>query len=100
MATETRDRRAAHRRGITITSVVSIAGIVAGVLSAMFASSPTDQLGLIVLVAVTAVSLGVLRAIGVKIEEFSTKDHLYVWFMSFSLWFITWGILLMGNAGL
>ena len=77
MATETADRRA----------------------SSSVASGATDDLGLVVLAAFTFASLGVMRVLGIDVGDFSTKDHLYVWFMSFALWFITWGILLTSGAG-
>jgi hypothetical protein len=99
MATETADRRAEHRRSITVTSVVSLAGIAAGVASSALTAGPTDDLGLVVLAAFTFASLGVMRVLGIDVGEFSTKDHLYVWFMSFALWFVTWGILLTADAG-
>lgn len=98
MATETADRRASHRRSITVTTAASLAGIAAGFGSAAVASGPTDTLGLVVLAALTFVSLGVMRLLGVDVEEFSTKDHLYVGFMAFALWFVTWGILLTSGV--
>jgi hypothetical protein len=100
MATETVDRRDAHRRSITVTSAVSLAGVAAGVASSAVAAGAPDAMALVVLAAFTFASLGVMRALGVEIEEFSTKDHLYVWFMAFALWFVTWGILLTADAGL
>lgn len=98
MATETVDRRAAHRRSVTVTSVATLAGIAAGVATHAIAAGPTDRVGLLVLAALTFVSLGLMRLLGIEVSEFSTKDHLYVGFMAFALWFITWGILLSENV--
>lgn len=92
--TETLDRQAQHRRSITVTSVASLGGVAAGVLSTFVASGPTDTLGLAIVFAATFAELGVMRVLGVDVGEFSTKDHVYVAFMTFSLWFVTWGILL------
>jgi hypothetical protein len=98
MATENLDPRAAHRRSVTVTSVATLTGVVAGVVSHAVAAGPTDNLGLLVLAALTFASLGLMRLVGVEVSEFSTKDHLYVGFMAFALWFITWGILLTAGV--
>lgn len=100
MATETADRRAAHRRGVKVTAIASLAGILAGLLSSVVASGASDRVGVAVLFGGILVGLGLMRVVGVEVEEFSTKDHLYVTFMTFSLWFITWTILLTTNTTL
>lgn len=96
--TETLDRQAKHRRSIKVTSIASLGGVAAGLASAAIASGPNDVLGLAILFGATFVELGVMRALGVDISEFGTKDHLYVGFMTFSLWFVTWGILLTSQT--
>jgi len=96
--TETLDRQAQHRRSIAVTSVASLGGVVAGVASAVIASGPSDTLGLAIVFAATFAELGIMRALGVDVSEFSTKDHLYVGFMTFALWFVTWGILLTSQS--
>ena len=63
-------------------------------------SGPADQLGLAVVVGAMLAVLGVLRLLGVDVDEFSTKDHLFVAFMTFSLWFMTWTIMLETGATL
>jgi hypothetical protein len=35
-----------------------------------------------------------MRLVGVDVSEFGTKDHLYNAFMTVSLWYVTWGVLL------
>jgi hypothetical protein len=92
--TETLDRQAQHRRSITVTSVASLGGVAAGVLSAVVATGPNDTLGLAILLGATLLELGIMRALGVDVSDFSTKDHLYVAFMTFSLWFVSWGVIL------
>lgn len=96
--TETLDRQAQHRRSITVTSVASLGGVAAGVAAAYLASGAGDTIGLVLLFAATFIELGIMRALGVDVSEFSTKDHIYVGFMTFSLWFVTWGILLTSQA--
>jgi uncharacterized membrane protein len=96
MATETGtgEEMSAHLRSITVTAVASFGGIAAGLVSAIIATGPGDIVGLGVWAAFSLAELGVMRALGVDVEEFGAKDNLYVFFMTFSLWFITWGILL------
>ena len=100
MATETADRRAAHRRSLKVTAAATLTGVVAGVVTPMVTAGPTDRLGLAVAVAAVIASLVAMRGLGVDVDDFSTKDHLYVAFMVFSLWFMTWTIMLETGASL
>jgi hypothetical protein len=36
--------------------------------------------------------------IGIDIDEFGTKDYLYILVMTGALWFISWGILLTAGT--
>lgn len=92
--TETADPTAAHRRSLKVTTIATLGGVVAAFLSEMTVSEPTSRTALLVLLGVVAVELGLMRVAGVDVTDFSTKDHVYVLFMSFALWFITWGVLL------
>ena len=98
MATETESGLTGHTRSVVVTTIVSLGGVGAGVAAATFAAGPTDTLGLVAVLAAAALELAVLRLVGVDISEFGAKDHLYVFFMTFSLWFVTWGILLMSGV--
>jgi hypothetical protein len=100
MATETVDRRAAHRRSLKVTALACLAGVVAGLISSMLAGGPSDTVGVAVAAAAVLVSLGAMRLVGVDVREFSTKDNLYVAFMVFSLWFVVWTILLTTGTSL
>ncbi|GGN06144.1 EMC6-like membrane protein [Halarchaeum nitratireducens] len=92
--TETLDKQAAHRRGVTVTTVACLTGVAAGLGAHVVASGATDRLGVALLVAAAALNLGIVRVLGVDVEGFSAKDHLYTAFMTFALWFVTWGVLL------
>ena len=98
MATDTAGRFSPHMRGVTVTALASIMGIVAAVASSVVtagaATPATDPKGVFVLAGAILVQFPVLRAVGIDVEDFSTKDYLYVAFMTFSLWFVCWGILL------
>jgi len=89
-----------HLRSVVITSVTAMGGVVAGVASAGLAESATDQIGLAIMIGMLLVNLAVLRAIGIDIAEFGGKDHLFNAFMTFSLWFVTWGVFLTTGVSL
>lgn len=98
MATETGDRLSSHLRGVTVTTVATILGVGAGVGAAAVASGPGDTIGLVLLAGAIVAQLPVLSVLGVDIDDFSKKDHIYVIFMTFVLWFISWGLLLTAGA--
>ena len=103
MSTETADRKQEHIRSVTITTIAALAGVVAAVASAVLtadlsagAAAQSRQAHLVVLVAIVA-QFPLYSAMGY--EEFGgAKDYLFVVFMTFSLWFVTWGIILMTGA--
>lgn len=94
MATETGNGLSPHLRGVTVTTLATVLGMLAGVGATLVASGPEDTIGLLFFGAAFVVQLPLLRVLGVDISDFSTKDYLYIGFMTFVLWFITWGILL------
>jgi hypothetical protein len=100
MAAETADPRASHRRSLKVTATASLAGVAAGVVTPMVTTGPADRLGLAGMIGAVLGVRGRLRLIGIDVDDFSTKDHLYVAFMTFSLWFVTWTILLQTGASL
>jgi uncharacterized membrane protein len=42
----------------------------------------------------------ILRVVGVDVTDFGAKDYLYVGFMTFTLWFITFAIMLTAGVTL
>jgi hypothetical protein len=103
MSTDTVDGLSGHVRGITVTTLACIAGIAAAMGSYVItgvgsgtepAVAATDSQALYLLIAAIVVQFPILHVIGVKFEDMSTKDYLYVAFMTFSLWFISFGIML------
>jgi hypothetical protein len=93
MSTEAAEARSAHIRAVSVTTVATLAGVLAAVLSGAFASGAGDPLALAILVGIILVQFPAMKLVGIT-EEYSTKDKLFVTFMSFCLWFVTWGILL------
>ena len=89
-----------HLRSVAITTVTALGGVIAGVASAAIAESATDQVGLAIMIGMLIVNLIVLRLIGIDVSEFGGKDHLFNAFMTFSLWFVTWGVFLTTGVSL
>ncbi|MCQ4334679.1 hypothetical protein KM295_14570 [Natronomonas sp. F2-12] len=105
MATDTAERRVAHVRGVTVTTIACLAGVAAAVVSSVVADGATDTLAVYVLAGAVIVQfpiLGLLEIVGIDldIEDFGAKDYLYVAFMTFALWFVCWAILLSTGASL
>lgn len=103
MATETADDRAAHLRGMTVTALAAILGIVAafGSLVAVGDAPPTEiatsSIAVYVLAATILVQYPLLKGTGI-VEEFSGKDVIYIAFMTFMFWFVCLTILLTGGV--
>lgn len=98
MATESGDSVSPYIRGVSVTTISTLSGIAAGILSAMYASGPSDSLGFFILGIAMLFQLPVIQAIGVDVREFDTKDKLYIGFMTFVLWFISWSILMTAQT--
>jgi hypothetical protein len=99
MSTETDDRRDSHMRSLIVVAVTTLGGVGAGVASTEVAASATDQGALLVVGSALLLELVVMQVLGVDVREFSTKDQLYVLFMTFSMWYVAWAILLTTQAG-
>jgi len=93
-----------HVRGVTVTTLACLGGVaaavVAGVVVGTSPEAASDTRALAFLVAAIAGQYPLLKAIGVDVSDFGAKDHLYVAFMTFTLWFITFAILLTSGATL
>lgn len=87
-----------YMRGVTVTTTATIFGILAGLVSTMRAAGPGDTSGALWLVAAIVVQFAVYSAVGIDTDEFGTKDYLYIAFMTFAMWFISWGILLTAGV--
>jgi hypothetical protein len=98
MATESADRLTPHLRGLTVTTLASVMGVAAALLSAALtagaADPASDPLGVYALAGAILVQFPLLRLVGVDVADFGAKDYLFVGFMTFSLWFVCWAILL------
>ena len=98
MATESETGVSPHIRGLTVTTLASLAGVLAGGASAVVAAGPKDQLGLSILVVAIVLQFPILYALGIDPRDFGLKDNIYVAFMTFVLWFVSWGIFLTAGT--
>ena len=102
MATETATGLSGHLRGVTVTTLACLAGVVAGVVSGVLvgtgAEAATDSRPLGVVAALVLVQYPLLRVVGIDIGDFGVKDNLYLVFMTAVLWFVTLTILLTSGA--
>jgi hypothetical protein len=104
MATETQQGLSGHLRGVTVTTIACLAGVAAalasGVVVGTTAAAATNVLTLVVAGAFVVVQFPLLQLIGVDVQGFSTKDYVYVAFMTLTLWFVTYTILLTSGVQL
>jgi hypothetical protein len=98
MATETASGLSDHLRGVTVTTLATLGGIVAAVASAALFGTGTAAASsrepFLVVAVVLFAEYPVMKLFGVAIEDFGIKDNLYVAFMTVTFWFISYGILL------
>lgn len=98
MSTDTASGLSDHRRGVTVTTVACLAGVAAAYVSAtvfgLSVETATSTMPLLVLAGFLFVEYPLLKLLGVAVEDFGVKDNLYVGFMTFTLWFISYGVLL------
>ncbi len=96
---EVSEARRAHIRAVTITGMAALAGVFAAVLAGVLTAGqdPSDaarDIGAIaVLILAIMIQIPLYPIIG--FDDFGGgKDVLYVIFMTFALWFITFGVIL------
>ena len=98
MATDTTTGLSDHMRGVTVTTGACLAGVVAALVSAVVVgTTPEAATGtrpLLILAVAVFGQFPLLKLIGVDVSDFGLKDNLYIVFMTFCLWFITYAVLL------
>ncbi|GAB3036867.1 EMC6-like membrane protein [Natronobiforma cellulositropha] len=113
MATESISDRREHVRSIGVTAVAALLGVGAAIASMLIIGDPaaaadpaqaadeyaTDIRALLIVIAVIAIQFPLLKASRIYHEdEFGIKHYLFITFMTFSFWFVTWGVLLTSRA--
>jgi len=84
-----------HTRSVVVTTICSLAGIAAGVVSAAYVGTDVaaaqSTTMVLVLGAFVLAQYPLYKVIGV--DDFGVKDNLYVAFLTFTLWFISYTVL-------
>ncbi|WP_313691628.1 hypothetical protein [Halorarum halobium] len=98
MSTETASGLSDHKRGVAVTTVACLTGVAAAFISAsvfgLSAETAASTQPLLVLAGLLFAEYPIMKLLGVAVEDFGIKDNLYVGFMTFTLWFISYGVLL------
>jgi hypothetical protein len=104
MATETQTGLSKHIRGVTVTTIACLAGVAAAVVSGVVVgtdpAAASDRLAVAIAIGFIGLQFPILRVVGVDVTDFGAKDYLYVGFMTFTLWFITFAIMLTAGVTL
>jgi hypothetical protein len=87
-----------YTRKVSVTTVATLTGMAAGIASSQFATSAGDRTALLILATAVIIQFPLYRLLGMDMDEFGAKSKLYVTFMTFVLWFISWGVLLTTGA--
>jgi hypothetical protein len=98
MSTETGEELDSYIQSLIVIAATTLGGIGAGVATNTVAAGPSDQAALAIVGIALGVELVIMQVAGVDVRDFSTKDQLYVLFMTFSMWYVTWTILLSAGA--
>jgi len=103
MATDTTTGLSDHMRGVTVTTVACLAGLGAAIGSAtIFGTTAADAVGtgqVLLVASAVLIQFPLLKLVGVDVDEFGIKDNLYITFMTFCLWFMTYTVLLTSAVG-
>lgn len=99
MSTETISDRREHLRSVGVTAVSALLGVGAALLSVSVVGTTPEAaentVALAIVLAAILVQLPLVQFTGIyDEEELGAKLYLFLTFMTFSLWFVTWGILL------
>ncbi|MBZ6494402.1 hypothetical protein [Natrinema longum] len=103
MSTESISDRREHIRSVSVTALSALLGVGAALASATWVgvseAAAQDTQALAFVFGAIVVQYILINASGIYGEdEFGTKHYLFVAFMTFSLWFVTWGILLTSEV--
>ncbi|MFC4439587.1 MULTISPECIES: EMC6-like membrane protein [Natrialbaceae] len=106
MSTESISDRREHVRSISVTALSALLGVGAAFASAVItgdaataAEAATDTRALLVVVGAILAQFVLFDFTSIYGEdEFGVKHYLFITFMTFSFWFVVWGILLTTEA--
>lgn len=85
-------------RSLIVTTVATLMGVVGGIASSLYVGDPGNRTALVILGAVIVVQFPFYSVIGMEVDDFGAKGNLYIVFMTFVLWFMSWTIILTTGA--
>ncbi|WP_121741809.1 EMC6-like membrane protein [Natronorubrum halophilum] len=96
MSTESISDRREHIRSIGVTALSALLGVAAALASmAIVGNAAGDTRALMLVAGVILAQFVLYDFTGIyDDDEFGPKHYLFIVFMTFALWFVTWGILL------
>ncbi|AGB30256.1 hypothetical protein C488_05197 [Natrinema pellirubrum DSM 15624] len=103
MSTESISDRREHIRSVSVTAMSALLGVGAALASTTWVGTTTEAAqntqALAFVLGAILLQYVVINAAGIYgDDEFGAKHYLFVAFMTFSLWFVTWGILLTAEV--
>ena len=98
MATESQSQRQAHVLAVTRTGIAAGLGVAAAFASWFLTQgmAPADA-ELVVGVAIVVQPI-LQQVLGIYKDDFGAKDFLFIVFITFAMWFVTWTIILTSGA--
>ncbi|MFC6951493.1 hypothetical protein [Halorubellus litoreus] len=104
MATETQSQRQAHVLAVTRTGIAAGLGVAAAFGSWFLtqdmtaAAASKDQTAQLIVLAAVVVQPLLQQAMGIYKDDFGAKDFLFILLITFSMWFVTWTVILTSDA--
>lgn len=98
--TPTREERVAnHIKSIKMSVMPAIMGFIAGALSSPYILPPEQaNFSFLILALAIYAQKYISPLIGINSKEFGYKDWIYLGFLTFAYWYVTWTIIINGPA--
>lgn len=99
MSTESISDRYEHIRSISVTALSALLGVAAAfVCLSLYGTGEAgaqNQEALLIVLGAIVIQFPIIKLSGIyNDDEFGVKHYLFIAFMTFSLWFLSWGIML------
>jgi hypothetical protein len=104
MATESQSQRSAHVLSVTRTGIAALLGVLGAFGSWYLTQGLTtdaaamNQSAHLVVLAAILIQPPLQKLLGIFKDDFGVKDFLFILFITFSMWFVTWTIILTSDA--
>ncbi|WP_193570709.1 hypothetical protein [Halorubellus sp. JP-L1] len=104
MATETQSQRQAHVLAVTRTGIAAFLGVAAAFGSwyvtqdLPMTEAAMDQTAQVMVAVAILVQYPLQKVLGILKDDFGAKDFLFILFITFAMWFVTWTIILTSGA--